>query len=73
MTSDKITYVVVNGTAYDDQTNDHVIQVLEQVRQARTRVRIVYGNQTWGSHGKKTSLPIVAPLVAAPENIGYPS
>jgi hypothetical protein len=41
-------YKVVNGTSYDERTNEKVIAVLESARINRTRVRVYYGNTETG-------------------------
>lgn len=41
-------YKVVNGTAYHEETNDRVIEILENARQNGTRIRIWYGNTETG-------------------------
>lgn len=45
-------YKVVNGTSYHIDTNDEIIDVLEKVRQIRTRIILDYGDiktgRSWG-------------------------
>lgn len=45
-------YKVVNGTSYDDRTDDKVIEVLETCRKNQTRIVVDYGDvitgRSWG-------------------------
>jgi len=43
-----LAYKIVNGTAYYAETPDAVIQVLEQARMSRARIRVFYGDVETG-------------------------
>ncbi len=46
-----LTFKVLNDTCYATTTKDQVIQILEDVRQSKTRIRFEYGGedgQSWG-------------------------
>jgi hypothetical protein len=42
------TYKIVNGTAYDVDTPDKVVNVLEMARRTKQRIRIFYGDRKTG-------------------------
>ena len=51
-TSTEKKYKVVNGTSYNAETPDKIIEILERARQNNTRILLDYGNvetgQSWG-------------------------
>ena len=77
-------YKVVNGTSYDSRTPDTVVNILENVRHSKQRIRLHYGNvqtgQDWhdehdvrGTIGRSTGSVKIPLLIANSRSMGGPS
>lgn len=48
-----VNYQIVNGTAYHEKTCQEVINILENARQSKTRIRIFFGDTITGEDWKE--------------------
>lgn len=65
MIIDERKYKVVNGTYYQAETPDEVIQVLERARESRVRLAIAYKAESQPEYGRvgRSMGPVKIPLL----------